>query len=73
MMDKEVDYTLKLSAFAELTDIDIEIIAHNKEDLKLAIDLGAELIESYCDKKKLILLDKYSKEIESLRSLYLYD
>lgn len=73
MMDKEVDYTLKLSAFAELTDIDIEITAHNKEDLKLAIDLGAELIELYCDKKKLILLDKYSKEIESLRSLYLYD
>lgn len=52
MRDKEVDYTLKLSAFAELTDIDIEITAHNKEDLRLAIDLGAELIESYCDKKE---------------------
>lgn len=73
MMDKEVDYTLKLSAFAELTDIDIEITAHNKEDLELAIDLGAELIESYCDKKKSILLHRYNKEIESIRSLYLYD
>lgn len=73
MMNREVDYVLNLSAFAELTDIDIEITAHDKEDLKLAIDLGAELIESYCDKKKFILLDKYNKEIESLRSLYLYD
>ena len=68
-MTDDTEYTIKLKAFAELTNIDVAITVRNKEDLELAIDLGYELIDSYCDKKKAILNQRYTQQMNELRRM----
>ena len=69
-MSDNKEYNLKMKAFGEVTGIDITFTAKNKIDLSLAIDLGYDLIESYCDKKRSIILSKYQKEIEEVRRMF---
>ena len=69
-MINDTEYTIKLEAFAELTNIDVAITVRNKEDLEFAIDLGYELIDSYCDKKRTMLNNKYTQQMNEVRRMF---
>ncbi len=66
---KSKEYNLKLLLSGE-DEIIISFKVTNKKDLSFVEDLGYDLIESYSDKRKSILLHKFQEEIKGIKKVF---